>query len=107
MSNSLCKPAALLLCAMPCMSPAWAAEHTLLNDQLVTATRTAQTAEQSLAAVTVFDRAQIEQSQATSLPELLKKVPGVSLANNGGPGQNSALYMRGTNSNHVLVLIDG
>lgn len=73
----------------------------------MTATRTAQTAEQSLAAVTVFDRAQIEQSQATSVPELLKKVPGVSLANNGGPGQNSALYMRGTNSNHVLVLIDG
>ena len=107
MSNSLYKPAALLLCAIPCIPLAHAAEHTRLDDQLVTATRTAQTAEQNLAAVTVFDRVQIEQSQATSLPELLKKVPGVSLANNGGPGKNSALYMRGTNSNHVLVLIDG
>jgi vitamin B12 transporter len=107
MSNSLCKPAALLLCAVPCMSPAQAAEHTLLKDQLVTATRTAQTAEQSLAAVTVFDRAQIEQSQASSVPELLKKVPGVSLTSNGGPGKNTSLFMRGSESDHVLVLIDG
>lgn len=108
MSNSLpVKPAVLLLCAVSCMPLAQAAEHTLLKDQLVTATRTAQTAEQSLAAVTVFDRAQIEQSQATSVPELLKKVPGVSLTNNGGPGKNTSLFMRGSESDHVLVLIDG
>ena len=78
-----------------------------LDNVVVTATRTAQTAQQSLAAVTVFDRAQIEQSQAASLPELLQKVPGVSFSNNGGPGKNTALYMRGSNANHVLVLIDG
>jgi vitamin B12 transporter len=73
----------------------------------VTATRTAQTAQQSLAAVTVFDRAQIEQSQASSVPELLRKVPGVSFTNNGGPGKNTSLFMRGSESDHVLVLIDG
>ncbi len=89
------------------MSLAQAGEHTLLKDQVVTATRTAQTAEQNLAAVTVFDRGQIEQSQATSVPELLRKVPGVSLTNNGGPGKNTSLFMRGTESDHVLVLIDG
>ncbi|MNF51734.1 Vitamin B12 transporter BtuB precursor [compost metagenome] len=89
------------------MPLAQAGEHTLLQDQLVTATRTAQTAQQSLAAVTVFDRAQIEQSQASSVPELLKKVPGVSFANNGGPGKNTSLFMRGSESDHVLVLIDG
>lgn len=107
MSNALYKPAAMLLCAIPCISQAHAAEHAWLDDQLVTATRTVQTAQQSLAAVTVFDRAQIEQSQASSLPELLQKVPGVSLTNNGGPGKNTALYMRGTNASHVLVLVDG
>ncbi|MDM8348832.1 TonB-dependent vitamin B12 receptor [Pseudomonas sp. sp1636] len=108
MSNSLpAKPAALLLCAVSCVSLAQADEHLLLKDQLVTATRTAQTAEQSLAAVTVFDRGQIEQSQATSVPELLKKVPGVSFANNGGPGKSTSLFMRGSESDHVLVLIDG
>jgi vitamin B12 transporter len=107
MSKSPLQPPALMLCVIAAISPAHAVEHTQLNDQLVTATRTAQTAEQSLAAVTVFDRAQIERSQASSLPELLKKVPGVSLTNNGGPGKNTALYMRGSNANHVLVLIDG
>jgi vitamin B12 transporter len=110
MSNALYKPAAMLLCAIPCTSfipLSHAAEHTWLDDQLVTATRTVQTAQQSLAAVTVFDRAQIEQSQATSLPELLQRVPGVSLTNNGGPGKNASLFIRGSESDHVLVLIDG
>ncbi|NQD91627.1 TonB-dependent vitamin B12 receptor [Pseudomonas sp. CrR25] len=107
MSKSLLMPAALTLCGITAMSQAPAAERTQLQDKVVTATRTAQTAEQSLAAVTVFERAQIEQSQATSVPELLRKVPGVSLANNGGPGKSTSLFMRGSESDHVLVLIDG
>ncbi|MDA7088559.1 TonB-dependent vitamin B12 receptor [Pseudomonas sp. SA3-5] len=106
-TKSLLQPAALLLCGVSSISQARAAEHVYLQDQVVTATRTAQTVEQSLAAVTVFDRAQIEQSQATSVPELLKRVPGVSLTNNGGPGKNTSLFMRGSESDHVLVLIDG
>lgn len=107
MSKSLLTPTAALLCGVCSISQAHAAEPARLNDQLVTATRTVQTAQQSLAAVTVFDRAQIELSQATSVPELLKKVPGVSFANNGGPGKNTSLFIRGSESDHVLVLIDG
>jgi vitamin B12 transporter len=84
-----------------------AAAPLALQQQVVTATRTAQTAEQSLASVTVIDRERIEQSQATSLPELLKRVPGVSLTNNGGPGKATSLFLRGTESDHVLVMIDG
>jgi vitamin B12 transporter len=100
--------AACALLSLLALPPAFAASQPLtLDKQLVTATRTAQTAEQSLAAVTVIDRAQIERSQAQSLPELLRQVPGVSLSNSGGPGKSTALYMRGSNSNHVLVLIDG
>jgi vitamin B12 transporter len=107
MSKSILTPAVALLCGVSSISQAQVAEPARLNDQLVTATRTVQTAQQSLAAVTVFDRAQIELSQATSVPELLKKVPGVSFANNGGPGKNTSLFMRGSESDHVLVLIDG
>lgn len=84
-----------------------AAAPLALHQQVVTATRTAQTAEQSLASVTVFDRERIEQTQATSLPDLLKRVPGVSFTNNGGPGKATSLFMRGTESDHVLVLVDG
>lgn len=83
------------------------AEPLSLSETVVTATRTAQSAQQSLSAVTVLDRQQIEQSQASSVPELLKKVPGVTLANNGGPGKSTSLFMRGTESDHVLVLVDG
>ncbi|AYC33698.1 TonB-dependent vitamin B12 receptor [Pseudomonas cavernae] len=109
MSKSTLMPTALLLCGVSSLSlSALAAEQTLeLDQQVVTATRTEQAEQHSLAAVTVIDREQIERSQAQSVPELLRKVPGVSLANNGGPGKSTSLFMRGTNSNHVLVLIDG
>ena len=102
------KPAAyVLLGSFPLSIGQLAAAPLDLQQQVVTATRTAQTAQQSLAAVTVIDRERIERSQANSLPELLKQVPGVSLANNGGPGKSTSLFMRGTESDHVLVMIDG
>lgn len=78
-----------------------------LPDVVVTATRSAETADEALAAVTVLDRKAIESSQALSLPDLLRSVPGVDVVNNGGLGQPASLFMRGTNSDHVLVLING
>ncbi|MCY1280093.1 Vitamin B12 transporter BtuB [compost metagenome] len=107
MSNSLQWPAAFALCGVSCISPIAGAEPLALDDQLVTATRTEQSVSQSLASVSVLDRAEIERSQAKSVPELLRRLPGVSLANNGGPGKTTALFMRGTESDHVLVMIDG
>jgi len=74
---------------------------------IVTATRTAQTADASLAAVTVISRDDIERSQARSVDELLRAVPGLNVTNAGGAGKTSSVFMRGTESDHVLVLIDG
>ncbi len=74
---------------------------------IVTATRTAQTADESLASVTVINRKDIERQQARSVQDLLRGVPGIGIANNGGPGKTTSVFMRGTNSDHVLVLIDG
>ena len=74
---------------------------------VVTASRTAETADQTLAPVRVITRADIEQRQPRDLLELLRTQPGIDLARNGGPGQQTSLFMRGTNSDHVLVLIDG
>ncbi len=73
----------------------------------VTAARRAQTADDTLAHATVIDRAEIEASQARDLLELLRRQAGIDLARNGGPGQATSVFVRGTNSNHVLVLIDG
>ncbi len=74
---------------------------------IVTATRTAQTADESLASVSVITRQDIEQSQALSVPELLRGVAGVDVTTQGGLGKLSSVFLRGTNSQQVLVLIDG
>ncbi len=95
MNRVFLTPAAVALCGASSLS---LAEPVSLADQVVTATRTAQTASQSLAAVSVIDREDIERSQARSVPELLRQVPGVSLANNGGFGKNTTLFLRGTES---------
>lgn len=81
------------------------ADH--LDAVIVTATRTAITVDESLAAVTVITRADIERLQPLSVAELLTGLPGVSLANLGGLGQQTSLFMRGTNSAHTLLLVDG
>ncbi len=78
-----------------------------LPPTIVTATRTAQSADQTLAAVTVIDRAEIERRQARSLPDLLRGTPGLTISNNGGLGKTTSFFLRGTESDHLLVLIDG
>ena len=74
---------------------------------VVTASRTARTVDDTLASVTVVTREDIERSQAPDLVELLRLVPGVDVVRTGGPGQAVTLLVRGGNSNHALVLIDG
>ena len=58
-------------------------------------------------AATVVDRAAIERSRATTVADLLRSVPGVDVAQSGGAGGVTSLFLRGTNSNSALVLVDG
>jgi vitamin B12 transporter len=100
-------PFALLL-AFPLHAGAQAlGDPTDLRDVVVTGTRTAITADQSLAAVEVIDRAAIERSQARSLQDLLRGRAGIDIANQGGRGKVSTLFLRGTESDHTLFLVDG
>jgi vitamin B12 transporter len=78
-----------------------------LDDVIVTATRTSVSVNDNLAPVSVLTRADIERLQARSLIDLLRGLPGVSTASNGGAGKQASLFLRGTESDHVLVLIDG
>lgn len=99
-------PAAMaLLGSLPLYSIA--ATGATLEPVVVTATRTAQTVDDALASVTVITRQEIEQLQAQSLQDLLRSVAGLDIANSGGMGKDTSVFMRGTNSGHVLVLIDG
>ena len=52
-------------------------------------------------------REEIERTQARSLPDLLRGRAGINLSNQGGPGKLTSVFMRGSDSEHVLVLVDG
>lgn len=80
---------------------------TRLDDITVTATRTPVSIENSVVPVQVIDRVQIDRSQASSLLELLRGRAGLDFANQGGAGKITSLFLRGSNSNQVLVLVDG
>ena len=98
--------AAALCCAVPIFGFAEAAS-TQLDQIIVTATRTARTEDQTLAPVTVITRAEIELLQPSSLQDLLNDTPGMAISNQGGPGKVTGLFLRGTNADQVLVLVDG
>jgi vitamin B12 transporter len=74
---------------------------------VVTATRTEISLRDATVPVTVITREDIELSLATDLAELLRFEAGIDLGRNGGPGQSTSVFLRGTESNHTLVLIDG
>ena len=78
-----------------------------LDRVTVTATRTALTTDASLAPVEVIDRTALERSQARSVGELLRGRAGVDVSNQGGTGKLTTVFLRGSESDHVLVLIDG
>lgn len=77
------------------------------NTLVVTANRVAQPIETVLAPVSVVTRQDIDRWQSTSLTDVMRRLPGVDIAQNGGMGQQSSLFVRGTNSSHVLILVDG
>ena len=94
-----------LLFAFFCSLFLSAAENAL-SPVVVTATRTAQTVDESLASVTVITREDIDNSQALTIPDILRGVPGLDITM-GGLGKTASVFMRGTESDHVLVLVDG
>jgi vitamin B12 transporter len=95
---------ALLSALAPC---AHASDISPSDTIIVTATRTEIPLEQATVPVRVITRDDIELSMATDLAELLRFEAGIDIGRNGGPGQSSSIFMRGTDSNHTLVLIDG
>jgi len=86
----------------------WSAAAESADDTIVvTASRFAQSLDRALARTSVVTRADIELSQAPDLLELLRRQAGVDVVRTGGPGGQTSLFLRGSNSNHVLVLVDG
>jgi vitamin B12 transporter len=78
-----------------------------LGPVVVTATRTANPADQVLANVDVIGGDELLRLTAADLGDALRLRAGVEVARLGGPGQQTSVFLRGTDSNHVLVLVDG
>lgn len=74
---------------------------------VVTATRMPTPLDEVLAPVIVIDRAAIERGAGGDVTELLRFHAGLDLGRSGGPGQPTAVFIRGAESNHTLVLVDG
>lgn len=83
------------------------AQANKLDTVVTTATRTPQKLSEVLADLTVITRADIERQAAASLADLLRNNGCAEMVRNGGPGANTTLFLRGADSRHTLVLVDG
>ena len=98
---------AAALAALLSVTPGFAADISAGDTIIVTATRTEIPLDEAIVPVHVITREDIELSMATDLAELLRFEAGLDIGRNGGPGQATSVFLRGTESNHTLVLIDG
>ena len=74
---------------------------------VITANRTQQDQFLTLSATQVITKDDIVTFQPQNVTDLLEKIAGISVVKQGGGGQESSVFMRGTNSGHTLVLLDG
>lgn len=77
------------------------------SDVAVSPTGVTESVDKIASSVTVITSKEIEAQQRRTLPDVLRSVPGLNIVQTGGPGGQTSVFMRGTNSNHVKVLIDG
>lgn len=59
------------------------------------------------ASATVIDQAALEQRQTRVVSDVLRDVPGVAVNRAGAVGGTTQVRIRGSEANHVLVLVDG
>ena len=84
-----------------------AAQTPQLKEVVVTANRVQTRADDLLSDVVVIDRAAIEASSGRTLTEVLARNAGVQMTSNGGLGKNTGVFIRGTETRHTILLIDG
>ena len=97
----------LLAVAASFAAPVLASDFPRQPDVVVSASRIEQTIDSTLADVSVIDRDQIDASAARDVSDLLRLQAGIDIARTGGPGSQATVFLRGTNNNHLLVLVDG
>ncbi|MDE2577259.1 MAG: TonB-dependent receptor [Hyphomicrobiales bacterium] len=79
----------------------------MLDEITISANATPTPRDKTGSSVTVLTDKDIEASQRRSVPSVLQTVPGLNVVQAGGVGGQTSVFLRGTNANHVKVLIDG
>jgi vitamin B12 transporter len=77
------------------------------NTVVVTATRTEQSLSEVGQSISVIDAEAIRQRQSDTVVDLLRNLPGVTFARNGGVGTSTSIFIRGAESDQTVALIDG
>lgn len=98
----------LIVLSTLAVSPIAFAQSAAQIEQLViTASRTPQSLGGTLAAISVISREEIDAAGTATLAELLQRKGGVEIRATGGAGQPAGVFIRGANSQHTLLLVDG
>lgn len=93
--------------ALAVAAPACADEAADAESIVVTATRARVALAEVPSTITVLDKAAIDRSQDIGATELLLRTPGVTVSRNGGYGTSTSLRIRGAESDHTVLVIDG
>lgn len=107
MNKSKLLPLSVAAMAVLCGISSLASANNKSDEMVVSANRFEQPISSILAPVTVVTREDIDHWQSNTVIDVLRRLPGVDIAQYGGIGQQSSLFIRGSESRHVLVLIDG
>jgi vitamin B12 transporter len=84
-----------------------ASSSSIHHEIVVTATRLETPAKEIASSLTVITRERLEQSKKATVVEALQDVLGVSVIQNGPSGGAASVFLRGANSEHTLILMDG
>ncbi len=80
---------------------------TKVDAVVITANRVPTPAVDLGSSVSIISGQEIEQKQQPLVADVLRGTPGLDIARSGGPNQITSVFMRGANSSHTLVMIDG
>ncbi len=104
------KPSRLALASLSFAGAVMAQETSVTNRVpavVVTATRVPDGIDATAATVTSVNSSDFNAGKFSSVAQALDLVPGLAYVSTGTPGQQSSVFMRGTEANHTLLLIDG
>lgn len=77
------------------------------DEILVTASRITWPIEKTASSLTVITKEEIRKHQTTSVVDILRSVTGMEAVRTGSAGKTSSVLIRGSNSNHCLLMING